>query len=64
MEWKVFQWFFKKEKEKEKYMKRLSFITQFNSRLSFYYRLSVVEKCLEKCLKSQGNIQEHDYSLE
>ena len=26
-------------------------VSSHNSRLSFYYRLPVVEKCLEKCLK-------------
>ena len=37
-----------KTKKKKQHIKRLSFITQF--KLSFYYCLPVVEKCLEKCL--------------
>ena len=35
-------------KTKKKYMKGLSFVTQF--KIEFYYRLLVIEKCLEKCL--------------
>ena len=39
-----------KTKKKKEHIKRLSFITQF--KLSFYYCLPVVEKCLEKCLRT------------
>ena len=46
MEWKVFNGFSKKKKKKKH-----EEITQVSSRLSFYYRLSVVEKYVEKCLK-------------
>ena len=41
-----------KRKKKQKQMKRLAFITQF--KIEFYYRLPVMEKCLEKCLLFKG----------
>ena len=42
---------FQRQKRKKKRMERLSFIT--NSRLSFYHRLPIAEKCLEKWLEEQ-----------
>ena len=47
IEWKIVQGFSKNKKEKKNIRRRVS---QLISRLSVYYRLPVVEKCLENCL--------------
>ena len=59
IEWNIFQGIFKKEKNKT----WRDWVSLLNSRLSFYYRLPVEEKCLEKCLSLHILIFEPHNSL-